>query len=43
VERAHAALVRMGAQRISINLRIDHRLDKPETIEYKVGRLRGEI
>jgi uncharacterized protein (TIGR00106 family) len=43
VERAHAALVRMGAQRISINLRIDHRLDKPETIEYKVGRLRGDI
>jgi len=43
VERAHDVLVGMGAQRISINLRIDHRLDKPESIEYKVGRIRGEI
>lgn len=40
VQRAHAALRKMGAQRIAIQLRIDHRLDKPETLEYKVGRIR---
>ena len=43
VEKAHAALVGMGAQRIAITLRIDHRLDKPESIEYKVGRIRGDM
>jgi uncharacterized protein (TIGR00106 family) len=41
VGRAHDALQKMGAKRIAIQLRIDHRLDKPETIEYKVGRIRG--
>jgi len=41
VERAHDALVKMGAKRIALHLRIDHRLDKPETIEYKVERIRG--
>jgi uncharacterized protein YqgV (UPF0045/DUF77 family) len=41
VKQAHAALLKMGAQRIAVQLRIDHRLDKPETIEYKVGRIRG--
>jgi len=41
VTKAHASLLRMGARRIAIQLRIDHRLDKPETIEYKVGRLLG--
>jgi len=41
VRRGHQALLKMGAQRIAINLRIDHRMDKPETIEYKVGRIRG--
>jgi uncharacterized protein (TIGR00106 family) len=41
VRKGHRALVRMGAPRIAIHLRIDHRLDKPETIEYKVGRIRG--
>jgi len=39
VKRAHAALLRMGAQRVAIILRVDHRLDKPETIEYKVRRI----
>ena len=39
VKKAHAALLRMGAQRVAIILRVDHRLDKPETIEYKVGRI----
>ena len=41
VKRAHAALLRMGAQRVAIILRVDHRLDKSETIEYKVGRIQG--
>jgi len=40
VKRAHAALLEMGAQRVAIVLRIDHRLDKAETIEYKVGRIK---
>ena len=39
VKKAHAAVLRMGAQRVAIVLRIDHRLDKPETIEYKVHRI----
>jgi len=39
VEKAHDALVQMGAQRIAVHVRIDHRLDKAETIEYKVGRI----
>jgi uncharacterized protein (TIGR00106 family) len=42
VKRAHDALEGMGAQRIAIHLRIDHRLDKSETIEYKVRRITGE-
>jgi uncharacterized protein (TIGR00106 family) len=43
VRTAHASLVDMGAKRIAIHLRVDHRLDKPETIEYKVGRIKGEF
>jgi uncharacterized protein (TIGR00106 family) len=41
VKKAHAALLEMGAQRVAIILRIDHRLDKPETIEYKLSRIRA--
>lgn len=41
VRKAHAALRKMGVRRIAIQLRIDHRLDKPETIDYKVKRIRG--
>ena len=40
VKKAHAALLKMGARRVAVQLRIDHRLDKPETIEYKVGRIK---
>ena len=40
VKKAHAALLKMGAKRVAVQLRIDHRLDKPETIEYKVGRIK---
>ena len=39
VTKAHEALIRMGAQRIAIHLRVDHRLDKAETVEYKVDRV----
>jgi len=40
VGKAHAAVRRLGAQRIALQIRIDHRLDRPETIEYKVNRIR---
>jgi uncharacterized protein (TIGR00106 family) len=35
VKRAYDAIVSMGARRIHIDLRIDHRLDKDATIESK--------
>ena len=35
VKRAYNAIVDMGAKRIHIDLRIDHRLDKEATIESK--------
>jgi len=41
LKEAHSVLLRMGSQRIAIYLRIDHRLDKPESIEYKVHRVEG--
>ena len=43
VRKAHARLLQLGAQRIAINLRIDHRLDKPETIEYKVRAVKAKL
>jgi len=36
VAAAHAAVVRMGAGRIHIDLRVDHRLDKEATIDSKL-------
>jgi uncharacterized protein (TIGR00106 family) len=41
--RAHRTIVKMGAQRVYIVLRIDHRLDKPETARYKLDRIQGRI
>ena len=35
VKKAYDAIISMGAKRIHIDLRIDHRLDKEETMEYK--------
>lgn len=35
VKKAYDAIVAMGARRIHIDLRIDHRLDKDATIESK--------
>jgi uncharacterized protein (TIGR00106 family) len=36
VERAHQAIVDMGARRIHIDLNVDHRLDTDATIESKL-------
>ena len=36
IERAHGALVALGARRIHLDLRIDHRLDKEATIASKL-------
>ena len=35
IEDAHAAILKMGARRIHIDLRVDHRLDKDATIASK--------
>jgi uncharacterized protein (TIGR00106 family) len=35
IEDAHQALLKMGAKRIHIDLRVDHRLDKEATIASK--------
>ncbi len=36
IEKAHEAMVKMGARRIHIDLNIDHRLDKDVTIDSKL-------
>lgn len=36
IEKAHKAIVNMGARRIHIDLRVDHRLDKEASIESKL-------
>lgn len=36
VKQCHEAIVKMGARRIHLDLRIDHRLDKEATIESKL-------
>ncbi len=36
VEKAHKAIVNMGAKRIHIDLRVDHRLDREASIESKL-------
>jgi len=43
LERAHDAILSMGAKRIYIALRVDNRLDNPNDAEYKVGRMTGRI
>ena len=40
-ERAHERIVAMGAKRVYIVLRLDHRLDKRETARYKLERISG--
>jgi uncharacterized protein (TIGR00106 family) len=39
IEQAHGAVARMGAKRIHLDLRIDHRLDKDATIASKLASL----
>ncbi len=39
IEKAHKAIVDMGARRIHIDLRVDHRLDKDATIDSKLKTL----
>ncbi len=39
IEKCHAAMVKMGAQRIHIDLRVDHRLDVEASIESKLKAL----
>lgn len=39
VEKAHQAMVDMGARRIHIDLRIDHRLDKEATMATKLASI----
>ncbi len=36
IKEAHAAILEMGARRIHIDLRVDHRLDKEATIASKL-------
>mgnify|MGYP001030533491 CR=1 FL=1 len=36
IDKTHQALVKMGAKRIHLDLRIDHRLDREATIESKL-------
>jgi len=36
IEQTDEAMVKMGAGRIHVDLRIDHRLDKPTSIETKL-------
>lgn len=36
IEKCHEAMVKMGAKRIHIDLRIDHRLDRDATIDSKL-------
>jgi len=36
IEKTHKKMVEMGAKRIHIDLRVDHRLDKEATIDSKL-------
>ena len=40
IEKCHEALVKMGAKRIHIDLKVDHRLNKDATIESKLKAIR---
>jgi len=39
IEKCHEAMVKMGAKRIHIDLRVDHRLDVEASIESKLKAL----
>ena len=36
IEEAHETIVKMGVKRIHIDLKVDHRLDKEATIDFKL-------
>ncbi|MBS3818389.1 MTH1187 family thiamine-binding protein [bacterium] len=42
VEKTHQKLVQMGVERIHIDLRVDHRLDKDATLKSKMESLKKE-
>ncbi len=42
IQEAHAAILELGAQRIHIDLHVDHRLDKNATIASKLGAIGKE-
>ena len=39
IQEAHAAVLKLGAKRIHIDLHVDHRLDKNATIASKLGAI----
>ena len=39
IQEAHAAILKLGAKRIHIDLHVDHRLDKEATIASKLGAI----
>ena len=43
LETAHEAILKMGAKRVYIVLRVDHRLDKPHSADYKINRMTGKL
>jgi uncharacterized protein (TIGR00106 family) len=42
IQEAHAAILKLGAKRIHIDLHVDHRLDKDATIASKLGAIGKE-
>jgi len=42
IQEAHAAILKLGAKRIHIDLHVDHRLDKNATIASKLGAIGKE-
>jgi uncharacterized protein YqgV (UPF0045/DUF77 family) len=42
IQDAHAAILKLGAKRIHIDLHVDHRLDKDATIASKLGAIGKE-
>ena len=43
VRRAHEAVVKMGAKRVTSTLRIDDRRDKPRTMQDKVDAIKRHL
>lgn len=43
LERAHETMLGMGAKRVYIVMKVDHRLDKPHSGQYKIDRMTRKI